>query len=251
MAGFSWSCPHCGTLQSVTNDRFEVRELKFGKPGSADESLGFQCTAIACCHVGCKKTTVEISIGQMTQKAVNGYYRHTLDRNKPLLFDDQIIPQGTAKVQPDFVPLALRNDYYEACAIKDKSPKAAATLVRRCLQGMIRDFAGIRGNTLYNEISQLKEAVDSGVADRSISAESVTAIDEVRSIGNIGAHMEKDINVIVDVDPGEAQALIDLTEMLFDEWYGARHQRQQRLNRISEIASEKKAARDIGAGDQV
>ena len=29
------------------------------------------------------------------------------------------------------------------------------------------------------------------------------AIDAVRSIGNIGAHMEKDINLIVDVDPEE------------------------------------------------
>jgi len=31
------------------------------------------------------------------------------------------------------------------------------------------------------------------------------AIDAVRKLGNIGAHMEKDINVIVDVDPEEAE----------------------------------------------
>lgn len=38
---------------------------------------------------------------------------------------------------------------------------------------------------------------------------------QVREIGNIGAHMEADINVIIDVDPDEAQILIDLVELLF------------------------------------
>jgi hypothetical protein len=33
----------------------------------------------------------------------------------------------------------------------------------------------------------------------------VDAIDHVRKIGNIGAHMEADINVIVEVEPKEAQ----------------------------------------------
>ena len=36
----------------------------------------------------------------------------------------------------------------------------------------------------------------------------------VRKVGNIGAHMEKDINVIVDVDPDEAQHLIGLITFL-------------------------------------
>ena len=45
------------------------------------------------------------------------------------------------------------------------------------------------------------------------------AIDAVRSVGNIGAHMEKDINVIVDVDPDEAAQLISLIEILIKDWY--------------------------------
>ncbi|WP_372445280.1 hypothetical protein [Clostridium estertheticum] len=35
------------------------------------------------------------------------------------------------------------------------------------------------------------------------------AIDAVRTIGNIGAHMEKDINQIVDVESSEAALLIE------------------------------------------
>ena len=80
-----------------------------------------------------------------------------------------------------------------------------------------------------------------GTAPSGVTAESVDAIDHVREIGNIGAHMEKDINLIIDVDPGEAEALIALIELLFDEWYVARHNRQERLGQLKLIADEKKA----------
>lgn len=53
-----------------------------------------------------------------------------------------LIPPSGAKAFPDFVPAAIRADYEEACLIVDLSPKASATLSRRALQGMIRDFWG-------------------------------------------------------------------------------------------------------------
>jgi hypothetical protein len=53
--------------------------------------------------------------------------------------------------------------------------------------------------------------------------------------------MEADINVIVDVDPDEAQILIELAEMLLLEWYVARQDRDQRLGKLKAIADEKKA----------
>ena len=111
----------------------------------------------------------------------------------------------------------------EACRVRDLSPKASATLARRCLQGMIRDFCGIAKATLYQEIEALNRAVADNKAPQGVTPESVQGIDDVRSIGNIGAHMEKDINIIVEVDPDEAQMLIELVEMLFDEWDIAQH----------------------------
>jgi hypothetical protein len=82
--------------------------------------------------------------------------------------------------------------------------------------------------------------VDAGQAPAGVQADTVDAIDHVRQIGNIGAHMEKDINLIVDVDPDEAQVLIELTELLFDEWYVARKTRTERLTKLGVIAGEKK-----------
>jgi hypothetical protein len=46
-----------------------------------------------------------------------------------------------------------------------------------------------------------------------------------------------------DVDPDEAQVLIGLTELLFDEWYVAREQRTQRLAQLGLIAADKKQLR--------
>jgi hypothetical protein len=52
--------------------------------------------------------------------------------------------------------------------------------------------------------------------------------------------MEKDVNAIVDVDPDEAQVLIGLTELLFEEWYVAREARSRNIARLAAIAGEKK-----------
>ncbi|MDQ5957996.1 MAG: hypothetical protein QG665_337, partial [Patescibacteria group bacterium] len=72
------------------------------------------------------------------------------------------------------------------------------------------------------------------------------AIDAVRSVGNIGAHMEKDINLIVDVEPGEAQLLIELIEQLVEDWYTTRKDKQDRLSKITGLARLKKEQKEEG-----
>lgn len=153
-----------------------------------------------------------------------------------------LLPDSMAKPQPDYIPLAIRNDYYEACRIRNLSPKASATLARRCLQGMIRDFTKIAKARLIDEIRALDAAIVEGAAPAGVTAESVEAIDKTREIGNIGAHMEKDVDLIVDIEPDEAQVLLELIEMLFEEWYVARHIRQERLARVTALSVEKKLA---------
>jgi hypothetical protein len=103
---------------------------------------------------------------------------------------------------------------------------------------MIRDFWGISRSRLIDEIKALEDKVDPSTW---------AAIDAVRSIGNIGAHMEKDINVIVDVEPEEAQVLIDLIELLIKDWYIAKHDREERMRAVVDLAAAKKAPSD-GSG---
>jgi len=104
---------------------------------------------------------------------------------------------------------------------------------------MIRNFCQINKGTLFEEISELRKRVDAGETPKGVDAETMDAIDAVRKVGNIGAHMKANINEIVDVDANEAQALIELIEMLFTDWYVARQQRLDRLNRVTRIADGK------------
>lgn len=84
------------------------------------------------------------------------------------------MPASSATPFPDYVPLAIRQDYEEACAIRDLSPKASATLSRRCLQGLIRDYWKIVKSRLVDEINALEDKVD---------PDTWAAIDAVRKIG--------------------------------------------------------------------
>ena len=59
----------------------------------------------------------------------------------------------------------------------------------------------------------------------------------------MGAHMEKDINVIVPVDAEEAQILIEVIESLFEDWYVRQFRRQSAFDRVKQIASAKAQAR--------
>jgi hypothetical protein len=65
------------------------------------------------------------------------------------------------------------------------------------------------------------------------------AIEAVRKVGNIGAHMENDINVIVDVEPQEAELLIGLVEALLKDWYIARENKKTHLTSLVKLAADK------------
>jgi hypothetical protein len=237
MATTEWTCPYCNRPQVVTDENStHVRQYLAvgykGKQKSGDPYL--LAHAIRCLNPGCGQMSLDARLVLGT-----AYTGGTFEERRKLK-EWRLLPASYSKPQPPYIPEPLRDDYNEACSIRDLSPKASATLSRRCLQGMIRDFAGISRARLVDEIKALRKSVDEGNAPQGVSHDSIDAIDNVRNIGNIGAHMEADINHIVDVDPGEAQLLIELIESLFDEWYVARRKREERFAALAAIAAEKK-----------
>ncbi|HGY4819609.1 TPA: DUF4145 domain-containing protein [Klebsiella aerogenes] len=220
----SWECPFCGRLsvfESIEkkNNSFAVAaDTKYGV-------LAFESSVNVCPNKECKEFTYVSKVS--TAKLEGGYYR-------PVNLIEQWVnrPNGIYKQFPDYVPKPILDDYKEAVLIKNLSPKASATLSRRCLQGMIRNVWHVKPARLVDEIKAIEGQIESNVWK---------AIDAVRNIGNIGAHMENDINVIVDVDPDEAEMLIGLLELLIQEWYVEKHERQLRIDAITALAAEKKA----------
>lgn len=213
-------CPYCGKQQAYS--------------GSHDETL----TRYGCSHPIPENT-----------KPTHLYVYHIKCTNKEcgnitvvgyLSFRDEqvdIIPQNynSYKIYPDYIPKQIRDDYREAALIMSHSPKASATLLRRCLQGMIHDFWDIHEKNLNAEITTLKS--------KNIPSTQWAAIDGLRKLGNIGAHMEHDVNTIIDIDEGEAQKLMKLIELLIEKWYIARHDEEALFAEITGMADEKQVQR--------
>ena len=60
--------------------------------------------------------------------------------------------------------------------------------------------------------------------------------------------MERDVNLIIDVEPEEANKLIWLIELLIRDWYINRHDREQSLKEIVEVGKAKEKAKKSPKG---
>lgn len=227
---YSWTCPYCRQVATITRSNVSGSTHSFENNNKLG-LLAIRTDVIVCPNSKCRDFTITASL-----------YHAAYDPNIKLVGNSILVwslkPQSSAKPFPSYVPAAIREDYEEACSICNLSPKASATLSRRCLQGIIRDFWGITKSRLIDEVNELKEKIDSTTWQ---------AIDSVRSIGNIGAHMEKDINVIIDVETEEASLLLRLIEVLIDEWYVRRHEREMHMQKVISAAQAKVAAKN-GSG---
>lgn len=224
---YSYNCPYCNKI-SILDNNMGVFNLR--NEINVNEKIGYQAIRViveVCSNPSCQKYSLTVTVAD--HLSVDGKW---VDMDPSKIWP--LLPESKAKQFPDYIPTVLIADYNEACRIANLSPKASATLARRCLQGMIRDFWDISKDTLYQEINALADRVDETTW---------SAIDALRKIGNIGAHMEKDVNIIVDVEQSEAELLIELIETLFEEWYISRNERNVRMNRIATLANEKKAVK--------
>lgn len=223
MAGFQ--CPFCSMIMPISKDTQQDHYPSFDKDdGTYYPSKGGKAYYASCLKLAFYKCP---NCNQITITA-KGMGESVND------VDMLIHPKSLAQQFPDYIPEAIRQDYEEAYSIVFLSPKASATLSRRCLQGMIRDFWEIKESNLSKAIEKLEDK---------IPAAQWKVIDGIRRIGNIGAHMEKDISLIVDIDPDEARKLLKLIEPLMEQWYINRHDQEQLYSDILAIDETKQEAR--------
>ena len=227
MENYSWTCPNCNRPVTITREDVVTTVLKLRKEDCADGCRIEESQFIICPNPDCKRLTFIV-------KLYNAYIFEGLLHQDELLNTWQLIPPSQAKQFPDYIPKAILDDYKEACLVKELSPKASATLARRCLQGIIRDFwcDKVKPGKLSHEINQIKGEVEETTWQ---------AIDAVRSVGNIGAHMEEDVNLIIEIEPNEAELLIGLVEILLNDWYVARETKKKHLEAIIELGGKKRA----------
>jgi hypothetical protein len=122
-----------------------------------------------------------------------------------------IYPRGQMRRLPPEVPDPYASDFREAVEVLPSSPKASAAISRRNLQAILRDKHSVKKSDLSKEIEEF-------IARPSTPSSLTEVIDAVRNVGNFAAHPMKDTNTgeIVDVEPHEAEWLLDVLEALFD-----------------------------------
>jgi hypothetical protein len=127
------------------------------------------------------------------------------------------------KPVPPEVPKTFAEDYDEACLILDDSPKASAALSRRLLQRVLHEHFKIKERDLSTEIKKF-------LSEHNPPAYVADPLDAVRNVGNFAAHPIKDANTgqIVDVEPGEADWLIEVLDLLFDYCFVQPERQNQR-----------------------
>jgi hypothetical protein len=120
-------------------------------------------------------------------------------------------PKGKARPISSDVPEPFAGDFREASLVLLDSPKASAAISRRCLQHLLRERAGVKKSDLAKEIDEV-------LASNRLPGHLAEAIDAIRSIGNFAAHPLKSTNTgeVMDVEPGEADWLLDTLEGLYD-----------------------------------
>src|SRR6185503_5507152 len=149
MAIYHWTCPFCGRDTTITEESVSNSSHVMAIRNSIGSSM-LRSNFVVCPNPKCNKYTLSLVLSKAE-------FKHSTWFPVEKLQEWELIPASEAKVFPDYVPLPVRKDYEEACAIKKLSPKASATLARRCLQGMIRDFWGISKARLIDEINAIKE----------------------------------------------------------------------------------------------
>ena len=228
----SFTCPFCNQVFSLTSDTYSTRFPSFESDFSRSRTP--RKINVFDPDNNCYPDEIKISFYKCPNCGEISISYEGIGSKVSSLRKSFIKPISLAKQFPDYIPQPIREDYEEAHAILNLSPKASATLARRCLQAMIRDFWNIHENTLYDEITKLKDH---------ISPIQWHVLDSFRKLGNIGAHMEHDINKIVDIDPDEAEKLLKLIEKLLSDWYINKHDTDKLYEDIISISNKKEDQR--------
>lgn len=192
-------CPHCHTAVNLEEFGNVVYQSKdFDQTGMGYELYHDHCPE-------CSELIVALRRGRY-QRGASGY-----ESLAEVQLTEILYPKHVTRVVEDEVPSSYKIDYLEACSVLSASPKASAALSRRILQNVLREELGIKHPSLAQEIDDFIQRPDtpSYLAD---------AVDAVRNVGNFAAHPLKDTNTgeILEVDPGEAEWLLDVNESLFD-----------------------------------
>jgi hypothetical protein len=197
-------CPHC--LQNF-HDSWAYTSIR---KDETEEGRWWAAGSTVC--PACKRPVIKVGLSGAI--VVNsGAVLLRADHTHPAF--RLVYPKAVSRSPvPPEVPKEFVGDYSEACLVLSDSEKASAALSRRCLQHLLREKAGIKKGNLSAEIQQVLDS-------KQLPSHLGDDLDAIRNVGNFAAHPIKTTNTgeIVDVEPQEAEWLLNVLEQLFDFFF--------------------------------
>lgn len=192
-------CPHCSTVVKIQWNFTDPQQFNEEKETGTEIYYG-ECPNCLKLVIGMQE--VRVPYGTSTYEDFVG---------KAVYWKKIVYPKTNSFQDSNDIPSQYLEDYEESIKVLSFSPKSSAALTRRLLQNILREEFQISKNSLAEEIEVFinKQGIPSHITD---------AVDAVRNIGNIAAHPSKDktTGIIVPVESGEAEWLIEVIEQLFD-----------------------------------
>lgn len=190
------------------------------------------------CHA-CNKQSIWISAmsppdGMTSSKQVQDYTKRIqasreIRKNSDLYYGEMVFPyKSSAPPAHDDLPDSCKEFYREAGDIHDKSPRAAAAMLRLCTEKLIEELGDKSGKSLNAKIAQLqKDGLRQDIVD---------ALDALRVIANDAVHLNREI-ALVD-DRNTALALFETINHIVEERITAK----SRISRILDLLPDSQKA---------
>jgi hypothetical protein len=176
------------------------------------------------CSIGTSPAWQEASLGKDKGVALVGVRGNCTECDGLIVLGVFREPGGTrvvlypsrlpARRTPTHTPEPYATDFREAALVLRDSPKASAAVSRRLVQHLIRDVLNVRGRDLNAEIDEV-------IKQRLLPEDLAHDLDVLRNVGNFAAHPQKSTNTgeVLDVEPGEAEWLLDLLDELLQQLF--------------------------------
>jgi hypothetical protein len=203
-----WTCPYCKQSSQLEESEIRRQFLTYeeGDGDGGTQNVKAILEAKPCHNRLCLRVTVETTLDSIDPSPINPRIAKRIHHHQyPEL-------KNSGPEYPNCVPKILQQELKEAYLICKISAKSSATLSRRCLQWILRDYFQTAPARLVDEIKSIKN-------HSKISKDLFDALNGIRDIGNVGAHPEDDVNVMVDVQENEAEDILAVIDLLITETY--------------------------------
>ena len=122
------------------------------------------------------------------------------------------------------MPGDVKKIYGEAAAVANKSPRAAAALLRLALQELCKSLK-CEGDNLQKQIERLAES-------KKVSSDVIQAADIVRLVGNDALHPDR-VGVDIENDPGIVPALFWFINLIAEKAISEPKRTKEEIEKIS------------------